>query len=110
MILFVETAWSDGANRSGLKIEKAIYLSNYNTPKRRQCEINDIVVWSWHFWISDYNPYVTKILNMRWQIQMYSLLACDRKIYPDTLSPLSALIKSLQGIFDFCIYILFFTL
>ena len=70
----IETSWYDGTSINGLKIEKAISPSNLNAIKvvipahfEHQNVVvnvkkNNIVIWSWHLWITDYNPYVTNTL------------------------------------------------
>ena len=72
----VDISWYDGANIEGLVVEKAFSPEkNGATPqnaikvtlppnfKHQNVTVNvtkaGVIVWSWHLWITDYNPYIT---------------------------------------------------
>ncbi len=69
----LQTSWYDGAGVDGYIIEKAVSPSGHNTikmtfdgtleaTKHQNFAVNVLkdnkVIWTWHFWVTDYNPYI----------------------------------------------------
>ncbi len=76
----VELSWYDGEEIDGLKVEKSVSPeTNTTTPQNaikviipKDFEPQNVVVnvrksgtiiWSWHLWVTDYNPYKTASFN-----------------------------------------------
>ncbi len=70
----VQTSWYDGANITGFKVEKgysakssqnAIVVTIPSGLKHQNVGVNllknDTIIWSWHLWVTDYNPYVVSL-------------------------------------------------
>ncbi len=70
----VQTSWYDGANLTGLKVEKgysakssqnAIVVTIPSELKHQNIVLNLLkngtIIWSWHLWVTDYNPYVVSL-------------------------------------------------